>query len=155
MSRYQDISKEFRKKRRQDFLNKINIYRKYKNNYLIKTNKAPDISTVTEHIAFVIDGEVVEVIHCQPRMAAILLSSPEIVQIPDGKYATIGWEYKDGEFSHPQQTQQVEPEREVVTEKDQFAIDNDLPTFKEYQRKKMSESLPSYEEFIDSIKESK
>jgi hypothetical protein len=61
-------------------------------------NSGPDISTITEHIAFVIDDEVVEIMHCQPKLAAILLSSPKIIQIPDKEYPSIGNKYKDGKF---------------------------------------------------------
>jgi hypothetical protein len=155
MSRYKDISKEFRKKRRQELLDKANLYKKYKNNYLIKTNKAPDVSTITEHIAFVLDGEVVEVIHCQPRMAAILLSSPEIIQISDGEYATIGWKYNGKNFSEPEQPSEPQQQKEIFTDKDQYAVDNGIVTFKEYQEIKKAGSLPSYEEFVNSLKESK
>jgi hypothetical protein len=37
-------------------------------------------------------------------MAAILLSSPEIVLIPEGKFAKPGWHYEDGKFIDPHTT---------------------------------------------------
>lgn len=36
-------------------------------------------------IAFIIDGEVVDILHTQDRLAAILLSEPTIVDITDVK----------------------------------------------------------------------
>jgi len=36
-------------------------------------------------IAFIIDGEVVDILHTQDRLAAILLSEPTIVDISDVK----------------------------------------------------------------------
>ena len=36
-------------------------------------------------IAFIIDGEVVDILHTQDRLAAILLSDPTIVDITDVK----------------------------------------------------------------------
>lgn len=36
-----------------------------------------------EAVAFVIDGEVVDVLHTEPRLAAILLSEPVMVRITD------------------------------------------------------------------------
>jgi hypothetical protein len=51
-------------------------------------------------IAIVLDGEVQEVIRAQDRMAALFLSEPSFVEIPDDLEVkpTIGWKYKDGEF---------------------------------------------------------
>lgn len=54
-------------------------------------------------IAFVIDGEVVDVIHTEERMAAILLSAPQIVEATDWVnenpgQSLIGHTYRDGEF---------------------------------------------------------
>ena len=49
-------------------------------------------------IAFIIDGEVVEILHTQDRLAAILLSEPTIVDISDVKNDSNsdiypGWKY--------------------------------------------------------------
>lgn len=51
-------------------------------------------------IAIVLDGEIQEVIRAQDRMAALILSNPEFVEIPDTlpEKPTIGWFYKDGSF---------------------------------------------------------
>lgn len=55
-------------------------------------------------IAFVIDGKVVDVIHTEERMAAILLSEPQIVEVTDwvnanpGEYL-IGYNFDGKEFT--------------------------------------------------------
>jgi hypothetical protein len=151
MDQYKNLSKQFKKEKRSEFLNRIknrvNPYPKFKYKYLTKTNKAPDVSTITEHIAFVIDGQVVEIIHCQPKMAAILLSEPEIVQIPEGTIAKPGWKYESGKFKEPK------VEREISVERDNEAIEHNLPTFKEYQEEIKQNSLPTFKEYIEKLKE--
>jgi hypothetical protein len=128
MTQYKDIVKSFKKERYDYYLSKfknkadsVNLYKKIRYNYLTKKNKAPDVSTITEHIAFVIDGQVVEIIHCQPKMAAILLSGPEIVQIPEDKIVKPGWGYKDEQFTAPEApTQQPQAQDDLSTFKDYF-----------------------------------
>lgn len=65
---------------------------------IIDLNLSPDISSISENIAFVIDDEVVEIIHCQPKMAEILLGKPQIISIPKKTFPKIGWKYIDEEF---------------------------------------------------------
>ena len=128
MTQYKNILKSFKKERYSYYLSKFknkvdrfNFYKRIKYNYLTKKNKAPDVSTITEHIAFVLDGQVVEIIHCQPKMAAILLSNPEIVKIPEDKVVKPGWGYKDEKFTLPEApTQQQQPEDDLSTFKDYF-----------------------------------
>lgn len=153
MTQYKDIIKGFKKERYSYYLSqfknkidKFNLYKRIKYNYLTKQNKAPDVSTITEHIAFVIDGQVVEIIHCQPKMAAILLSNPEIVQIPEDKIVKPGWGYKDQEFTLPEAPAQQEPE------------DDGLSTFKDYfDRVKNNIAHPpkplSFKDFAKKLKE--
>lgn len=52
-------------------------------------------------IAVILDGEVQEVIRAQDRMAALFLSEPSFVEVPENLEVkpTIGWLYKDGTFS--------------------------------------------------------
>jgi hypothetical protein len=54
-------------------------------------------------IAIVLDGEVQEVIRAQDRMAALFLSNPEFVEIPEElkPKPTIGWKYENYEFVNP------------------------------------------------------
>ena len=66
-----------------------------------------------------VDGEVVEIIHCQPRMAAILLSNPEIIQIPEGAVVRPGWKYNEGLF---EESKQVDISDDI----------SNLPTFKDF-----------------------
>ena len=108
-NKFKEVKKEYRSIRRQKILDKINIFMRFyrwrgalKERYLLVNNLAPDISTVTENIAFVIDNEVVEIIHCQPKMAAILLSEPEIIAIPSGVIAKPGYKYINGKFKEPE-----------------------------------------------------
>jgi hypothetical protein len=99
--------------------------------------KDPDISTITEHIAFVIDDKIVEIMHCQPKLAAILLSEPKIIKIEDGQFPKPGWLYEDGKFISPsgQQTDNVSQAEEdsLATFREYIETDGSpLPTFKEY-----------------------
>jgi hypothetical protein len=152
MNQYKNLSKQFKKEKYKEYLNKskakfnkINPYPKFKYNRLTKTNKAPDVSTITEHIAFVIDGQVVEIIHCQSKMAAILLSEPLIVQIPEGQVIKPGWRYEEGKFVLPEQKQQEQ-------------VEDDLPTFKDFLNR-LSSGLPqlpkmsTFKEYISKLKE--
>jgi len=64
----------------------------------IRTNHQPDINTLTEHVALVLNGEIVEIVHCQPKLAAILLSEPKAIAIPKNVIPKIGWRYVENEF---------------------------------------------------------
>ena len=157
MEQYKQINRQVRKERYFHFVNKsknmlsrLNPYPRFKYNYLTKKNKAPDVSTITEHIALILDNQVVEIIHCQPKMAAILLSSPEIIQIPEGKVIKPGWKYEDGEFVVPEVQQQQQRQQEddgLSTFKDQFErVKNNIPH---------PEKPLSFKEYISKIKERK
>ncbi len=98
--KYLNLRKEFKNAKKEHFLLKHYFSKKW-NLRKIKKNKAPDISTITENIAFVIDGRVVEIIHCQPKLAAILLSNPEIIKVPKNQVIGLNWMYKDNEFIDP------------------------------------------------------
>lgn len=99
-NRFLNLKKELRNQRKEHFLLKHYFKRKW-DLKKVKQGKAPDISTITQNIAFVIDDKVVDIIHCQDKMAAILLSDPKIVLIPEGKFAKPGWIYQDGKFIDP------------------------------------------------------
>lgn len=50
-------------------------------------------------IAFVIDGEVVEVVNYDDRTAAILMSNPTMVDITNHNITSVGWTYNGTEFA--------------------------------------------------------
>lgn len=59
-------------------------------------------------VAFVIDGEVVDVIHTDERLAAILLSAPIIVDVTETAPANrsiVGWNYDGTTFTDPNPTE--------------------------------------------------
>lgn len=105
-NKYVNLKKELRTRQKEEFLLKYYFKRKW-DLKKVKEGKAPDISSITQNIAFVIDGRVADIIHCQDKMAAILLSNPEIVLIPEGKFARPGWEYQDGKFTDPHATKSI------------------------------------------------
>lgn len=156
VSEYKDIQRQLRKQKLVFAWNRakymFNIFPEARAEKLIKQNKAPDISTITEHIAFVIDNEIVEIIHCQPKMAAILLSEPQIVKIEDGLFPKVGWKYEDGNFKEPVQEM---PEREITTARDSEAIEHGLPTFKEFQENMKNMSTSTFKDFINSLRKKK
>lgn len=137
--------KDFRKKERSEIFSKIkhaiNIFPEKQE----INNSGPDVSTITEHIAFVIDGEVVEIMHCQPKLAAILLSEPQIVRIDDGVFPKPGWGYSDNKFIAP-----IEPE---LSGRDKEAVDKNVPTFEEYQAMIKQSSMPTFKEYLEKLKE--
>lgn len=49
-------------------------------------------------IAFVIDGEVVEVVNYDDRMASILTSNPTIIDISNHNITSAGWTFNGTEF---------------------------------------------------------
>jgi hypothetical protein len=61
---------------------------------------------MSERIAFIIDDEVIDIINCQPRFAAILLSEPLIVSL-ENKEISPGWKHIDGKFVPPQNEEQI------------------------------------------------
>jgi hypothetical protein len=62
----------------------------------------PDVPGITNQIAFVIDGEVQEVIYVGDRFNAILTSNPTIVSVPSGTTAQLGYTYSaDNGFQAP------------------------------------------------------
>ena len=108
--KYKEVKKEYKKIRRQKILDKFNVFKKYyiwrgrlQQEYLLDNNIAPDVSTISENIAFVIDDEVVEIIHCQPKMAAILTSEPLIIPIESGIIVKPGYKYINGVFKEPEE----------------------------------------------------
>jgi hypothetical protein len=86
------------------FFEKFNFIKKIKkvNKVYKDYQKAPDpqINSISENIAFLIDDEIVEIIHCQPKMASILLSNPKIIDIKNNN-VKIGYRYLDNEFIDP------------------------------------------------------
>jgi hypothetical protein len=60
------------------------------------------LETLANHIAIIVDNEVVDVIHCDEKLGAMLLSDPTFISIsaPSEKSPTTGWSYIDGKFIH-------------------------------------------------------
>lgn len=58
------------------------------------------LETLANHIAIIIDNEVVDVIHCDEKLGAMLLSDPTFISIsaPSENSPTTGWSYIDGKF---------------------------------------------------------
>lgn len=99
--KYRSHSFKLKKQRVISSIKDLSFFSYFENkkiNRMIKENYAPDISTITENIAFVIDNQVVEIIHCQEKMASILLSNPKIIRIPQGEFPKIGSKYIDNKF---------------------------------------------------------
>lgn len=99
-NKFNSVKKEYWRRRRHNAYHKINFLSGRKAAKAVKNNTDPDISTITEQVAFVIDNKVVDVIGCQPRFAAILLSEPQIINVK-GLNVHNGYDYIDGEFHPP------------------------------------------------------
>jgi hypothetical protein len=62
----------------------------------------PEVPGISNQIAFVIDGEVQEVIYVGDRFNAILTSNPTIVSVPSGTTVQLGYTYSaDNGFQAP------------------------------------------------------
>lgn len=100
-NRYKNEIKEYKKKRRKDLkyaiAHKLGLHFHWLKDMQVKKivekNLLPDVSTITFHIAFVLDNEVVEIMHCQERLAAILLSNPTIVKLDSDSKVKVGDTY--------------------------------------------------------------
>lgn len=96
-NKFRSVKKDYWAKRRENFFNKFKKEKKISD----KNRKELNMLTITERVAFVIDGEVVDVISCQPKLAAILLSEPLIIDVNNKKEVAPGYKYEDGEFLAP------------------------------------------------------
>lgn len=85
---------------------------------LQKKYSGPPENVVINEIAIVLDGTVEDVIRCQNRLAALLLSGPDFVELPKGsKRPKIGITgYKDGKF--------IEPNNDLTEEKIEKLLEN-------------------------------
>jgi hypothetical protein len=65
---------------------------------MVQINRS--LETLANHIAIIVDNEVVDVIHCDEKLGAILLSDPTFISIsaPSENSPTTGWSYIDGKF---------------------------------------------------------
>lgn len=63
----------------------------------------PPTDVMVATLAVVLDGEVQEVLRAQDRLAALLMSNPEFIDVSDELLTpTIGWSYVDGKFHAPE-----------------------------------------------------
>jgi hypothetical protein len=89
-------------------------------------NNPPENISIN-HIAIVLDGRVEDVIRCQNRMAALLLSEPEFIEFdPKKEYPQIGiTEYIDGQFKTPKPTNADLTEEKIETLLEDLKKDNE------------------------------
>jgi hypothetical protein len=81
---------------------KIGVTTKQPAVHVHESGPTPPVHGQINTLAIVMDGVVQEVIRAENRMTALMLSEPEFVLVPTGtKAPTIGWYYKDGEFTNP------------------------------------------------------
>lgn len=111
-SKYLDVRKEYREIRKREYrfkrdryLSKFSIYRKWISFKQIRHDKkhhVPDIESMTEKVAIISQGTVMDIISCPPHMANLLLSKPKFVRIAkDGREIKPGWIYKNKVFYNP------------------------------------------------------
>jgi len=77
-------------------------------------NNPPENISIN-HLAVILDGNVEEVLRCQNRLAALLLSEPTFVEFnPEKEYPVIGLtKYIDGEFVTKQETNENLTEEKI------------------------------------------
>ena len=73
-----------------------------------KLNEPPKNISIN-HIAIVLDGTVEEVIRCENRLAALLLSEPSFVEFdPEKEYPKVSLtRYENGSFVYPQKDEEL------------------------------------------------
>lgn len=99
-------------------MRKKSEYRKYLiNKYLKKNKKIQDSipanpytnhKSAPMHIAFIVDGIVEDVIHCNDRLGVLLLSDPVIVEI-ENLDITVNWLYNEenNTFTPPEEIDSI------------------------------------------------
>jgi|APCry1669189034_1035192.scaffolds.fasta_scaffold88800_2 hypothetical protein len=105
-NRYKEELKQYKNNKRKNFIKSLphklgfhfHWYKDLQMKNIIEQNLLPDTSSVNKHLAFIIDDEVVEIMHCQERLAAILLSNPKIVEVLDLTMVKVGYKYKNNKF---------------------------------------------------------
>lgn len=111
-SKYLDVTKEYKEIRKREFLHKrdaflfkFSLYRKWMSFRKIRHDKkhhVPDIESMTEKVAIISQGTVMDIISCPPPMANLLLSKPKFVKLAkDGREVKPGWIYKNKVFYNP------------------------------------------------------
>jgi hypothetical protein len=106
-NRYKEELKKFKQDKRKARLSSIphklglhfHWYKDMQMKSIIKQNLLPDTSSITKHVAFVINDEVVEIMHCQENLANILLSTPTMLELSSDSTVKVGSKYKDGKFT--------------------------------------------------------
>lgn len=92
MSKQRDTYFKYKK---DNLLNKIvPSRRKSFNNQMIKKRYSRK-SDAPMHIALIIDGMVEDVMHCDERLAMLLMSEPLVIEIPEDSPVTINWLYDE------------------------------------------------------------
>jgi hypothetical protein len=102
-NRYKEELKLYKKNKRESFFKSIphklgfhfHWIQDLQIKNIIEQNLLPDTSTISKHVAFVVGDEVVEIMHCQEKLAAILLSNPKIVEIVNDGTIKVGSKYLD------------------------------------------------------------
>ena len=105
-NRYKEELRHYKKNKRTNFVKSLphklgfhfHWYKDLQIKSIIEQNLLPDTSSITKHLAFILDDEVVEIMHCQEKLAAILLSNPKIIQILDLTVVKVGDKYKNNKF---------------------------------------------------------
>lgn len=94
---FKEVKKDYWKLRKNLFLNKFKSQKQEE-----RVIQYPPASSMSERIAFVIDNEILDIIDCQPRFGAILLSEPLILDLSnEDKNISTGWRYIDNKFLPP------------------------------------------------------
>lgn len=85
----------YKKYKLNKFLNKISFKRRKKikeENFKIKYSSKYDAPM---HLAFIVDGIVEDIIHCDDRLGNLLLSVPKVVEIDSRSEININWKYDE------------------------------------------------------------
>lgn len=86
------------KYQKDNFLDKVNKSRRLRREAKELKNRYSRKTDAPMHIALVVDGLVEDVMHCDERLAMLLMSEPLVIEIDADSPVTVNWLYdKDNE----------------------------------------------------------
>jgi hypothetical protein len=92
MSKDRDTYFKYRKDK---FLDKLSKNRREKKESQIIKKVYSRASDAPMHIALVVDGIVEDIMHCDERLAMLLMSEPVVIEIESDSKVSVGWAYDE------------------------------------------------------------
>jgi len=92
MSKDRDTYQKYRKDK---FLDKLSKSRREKKESEIIKKVYSRANDAPMHIALIVDGVVEDIMHCDERLAMLLMSEPTVIEIESDSKVSPGWMYDE------------------------------------------------------------